>query len=600
MDSTSVPSIGHLWEGRTIDGKYALLEWLGGGPSRGVFVTLRQGLHRAAIKVILAEGEEAEIYLAQWEAARALSHRHLMPIFDTGRYTIDGTSMVYIVTECADRILSQFIEDRPLKPREATNIVYPIVEALSYLHAKGFDQGHVKPSNILVAGDELKLSTDAFRLAAGVPNRLGEPSPYDAPEVGVGILTPAADVWSLAVTLVEALTQQRPVWDSTTNTPPEIPQSLPLPFADFLPDCLRINPTARCILAEIKTQLVPPAPPQPMPSAEQMASRAARPLHPMQAAPEPAYHVPISIDAETINAQPSVKWRADDGVYRPTPPSHTLFADIEEANLTRSKAPLFIGIMVILAIAAFVLIQAGFITIPPIFSKQNASATSQPAPQPPATTAEPAPTQSIPQNPTSSDAPSAEAQTPALATQVAPAASAPSTAGSSVPATPSAAAPASAAPLASAGSNPPAAQTPIPTAQQPNAQQAAAQPAQTPMTGQSTPETPHDAPTPRPRDADGDVAKRVMPSASPGALSSMRAPIVVVLRVAVNRNGSVEDASYVSPGPGNYFAKIAQRAAQQWKFDPPLNGGHPQPSSWELRFYFSRSNIEANAEERFR
>jgi len=80
----------------------------------------------------------------------------------------------------------------------------------------------------------------------------------------------------------------------------------------------------------------------------------------------------------------------------------------------------------------------------------------------------------------------------------------------------------------------------------------------------------------------------------------MRAPIVVILHLAVNRNGSVEDASYVSPGPGNYFAKIAQRAALQWKFDPPLSAGRPQASSWELRFYFSRSNIEANAEERSR
>jgi serine/threonine protein kinase len=287
MGSTSLPSIGQLWEGRTIDGKYALLEWLGGSANHGVFVTLRQGLTRSVIKVILAEGDDADAYMAQWEASRGLSHRHLMPIFDTGRYTIDGTSMVYIVTESADRVLSQFIDERPLKPHEATNILYPIVEALSYLHAKGFVHGHVKPSNILVAGDELKLSTDHFRLAAGVPSRLGEPSPYDAPEVGVGILTPAADVWSLSITLVEALTQQRPVWDSATNTQPEIPASLPRPFSEFVPDCLRINPTARCILSDIKAKLVPPAPAQPMPSPEELAARAARPRGDAQAAPEP-------------------------------------------------------------------------------------------------------------------------------------------------------------------------------------------------------------------------------------------------------------------------------------------------------------------------
>lgn len=80
----------------------------------------------------------------------------------------------------------------------------------------------------------------------------------------------------------------------------------------------------------------------------------------------------------------------------------------------------------------------------------------------------------------------------------------------------------------------------------------------------------------------------------------MRAPVVVVLRVFVNRSGNVSDAAYVSQGPGNYFAKIAQRAALQWKFNPPLSEGKPQPSTWEVRFYFSRSNTEANGEERSR
>jgi len=336
MGSTSVPSIGHLWEGRTIDGKYALLEWLGGGPSHGVFVTLRQGLHRAAIKVILADGEEADIYLALWETSRVLSHRHLMPIFDTGRYTIDGTSMVYIVTESADRVLSQFIEDRPLKPHEATNIVYPIVEALSYLHAKGFVHGHVKPANILVAGDELKLSTDAFRLAAGFPNRLGDPSPYDAPEVGVGILTPAADVWSLAVTLVEALTQQRPVWDSTTNTAPEIPPSLPLPFAEFLPDCLRINPTARCILSEIKAQLVPPAAAQPMPSPEELASRAARPSLILRRAANPLTMFRSPSTRQPSTPSPSANGDLTTAPTTPLPP-HILCSPTSKKPTTRAR-----------------------------------------------------------------------------------------------------------------------------------------------------------------------------------------------------------------------------------------------------------------------
>jgi outer membrane biosynthesis protein TonB len=262
-----------------------------------------------------------------------------------------------------------------------------------------------------------------------------------------------------------------------------------------------------------------------------------------------------------------------------------MFSDIEDANLTgRSKAPLFLGVMVILAIAAFVLIQAGFITIPPIFTKQNSVGTNPTISQPAAT---------------------APAQTPA--TTPAPAPGAPTTSQLPAPATQTAAPAASAtapaqtepAPL----TNPIPGQAPVQTQPAPAAQPATSQaaPAKQPdMTGQSTPDTPHDTRAPRSRNASGEIAKRVMPNASPGALSSMRAPVVVTLRVSVNRNGFVQDAAYISPGAGNYFAKIAHRAALEWKFDPPLSEGRPQPSSWDLRFYFSRSNIEANAEERLR
>jgi len=77
----------------------------------------------------------------------------------------------------------------------------------------------------------------------------------------------------------------------------------------------------------------------------------------------------------------------------------------------------------------------------------------------------------------------------------------------------------------------------------------------------------------------------------------MHAPVDVVLRVTVDRSGKVADASYVSPGPGNYFARISQRAAEGWTFNPPLRGGHAQTSVWRLRFYFWRQKLEATATE---
>jgi TonB family protein len=75
----------------------------------------------------------------------------------------------------------------------------------------------------------------------------------------------------------------------------------------------------------------------------------------------------------------------------------------------------------------------------------------------------------------------------------------------------------------------------------------------------------------------------------------MRRPVQVLLRVTVNREGAVSDASYVVPGPGNYFARVSQRAALSWKFKPPVRNGDPERSVWMLKFNFGREGTEATA-----
>jgi len=77
----------------------------------------------------------------------------------------------------------------------------------------------------------------------------------------------------------------------------------------------------------------------------------------------------------------------------------------------------------------------------------------------------------------------------------------------------------------------------------------------------------------------------------------MRRPVEVSIRVSVNRDGTVSDASYMSLGPGNYFARLAQKAAKSWTFKPPTRNGDPQRSVWKLRFNFERGKTEATATE---
>jgi len=250
------------WIGRVIDGKFTLRQWLGGSEASGVFLTELRGnpSQKAAIKLIAIDPRGTESQLARWAATMPLSHPHLMRLYQTGRCQIDDTPLLYAVTDYSDEILSQILPERPLSPAETKEMLGPILEALSYLHGKGFVHGHVKPSNFLVVDDQLKLSSDGLFIASDAGRHFSATEVYDAPEAASGNLSPAADIWSLGVTLVEVLTQHPPVWDRAAGREPIVPESMPQPFAGIARECLRLDPARRCTLNEIKARLDPARP----------------------------------------------------------------------------------------------------------------------------------------------------------------------------------------------------------------------------------------------------------------------------------------------------------------------------------------------------
>src|SRR6202790_2587498 len=158
----SNPGLWKTWEGRTVDGKFPLRQWLGGSDHSAVFLTERPGQpsSKAALQLIAAEGAAIEGQLSRWRAAAQLSHPHLIRIYEAGRFRLDNTPLLYVVMEYAEEDLSQILPQRPLAPAEVTDLLPPVLDALSYLHAQGFVHGRIKPSNVLAIGDQLKLSAD--------------------------------------------------------------------------------------------------------------------------------------------------------------------------------------------------------------------------------------------------------------------------------------------------------------------------------------------------------------------------------------------------------------------------------------------------------
>lgn len=257
----SNPGLWKTWQGRIVDGKFPLRQWLGGSEHSAVFLTERPGQppSKAAIKLIAADGAEADRQVSRWRSASQLSHPHLMRIYESGRCRLDSSSLLYVLMEYAEEDLSQILPQRPLAPPEVTDLLPPVLDALSYLHAKGFIHGRIKPSNILASGDQLKLSADQIVATTETNSARQRRDPYDAPETAAGILSPASDVWSVGVTLIAALTQTVSFAEQQSLNDPDPPTAVPEPFRGIARECLHLDPKRRCSIAQIQARLQPPA-----------------------------------------------------------------------------------------------------------------------------------------------------------------------------------------------------------------------------------------------------------------------------------------------------------------------------------------------------
>lgn len=250
----SNPETWKSWQGRVVDGKYNLGQWLGGSDHSAVFVTEVPGspVQKSAIKLIAAEnGPAAERQVSAVRATTKLSHPNLIRTLATGRCQMNGTPLAYVVMEYAEEDLSQILPQRKLEPSEVAELLPPLLDALSYLHRKSLVHSGIRPSNVLAVGDQLKLSCDRVASSAG-ENGHRRRDLYDAPETAAGIFSPAGDVWSLGMTVVAALTQNVASASEASKADPGLPANVPEPFRSIARECLHLDPNQRCSLDQIQ------------------------------------------------------------------------------------------------------------------------------------------------------------------------------------------------------------------------------------------------------------------------------------------------------------------------------------------------------------
>jgi TonB family protein len=255
----NIAEIGRAWEGRMLDARLPLRQWLGNTDHSCVYLTEIAGPKspKAVVKIFPADFFDADHQLARWRALAQLNSPYLLRVLDGGRSEIDNTPFFFVVTDFAEEDLGQILPQRALTPDEVKELLPPVLEGLAYLHKNGFVHGHLQPSNIMAMGDKIKLPVDRIYKTGEPRDNTSPLSPYDAPETAVGTLTPAADVWSLGMFLVAAL-KQRPL--AVTGNPPaapKIPGDIPEPLRSIISDCLVLEPKNRSTIAEIGAWLQP-------------------------------------------------------------------------------------------------------------------------------------------------------------------------------------------------------------------------------------------------------------------------------------------------------------------------------------------------------
>lgn len=265
-------------------GRYTLLGKLATGGMAEVFLARLDGTggfeRRVVIKRVLPQYASHPEFLRLFEQearfASFLSHPHIATVSDFG---VDPDGAAFLVMEHVEgaslRALLRAAAERDESPdaRVISRIFSQVAEGLAAVHSavdpttgRPLDLVHrdVSPENVLLSRQGAVKLAD-FGIARAM-SEVSTTSPdvvrgklrYLAPEQVLGqSLSPAIDVWSLGVSLYEALTLRRPFPEEnegqTINAimrgeyPPleSLRKDLPQPLIDVVARCLKLEPSAR-------------------------------------------------------------------------------------------------------------------------------------------------------------------------------------------------------------------------------------------------------------------------------------------------------------------------------------------------------------------
>ncbi len=249
---------------------------LGAGAFGVVWLAWDEKLEReVAVKVIPRERGGGERVEREARAAARLNHPGIVAIYELASDEDD----VFLVSELVrGRTLAELTEAGAISDRDVARIGAALCEALEHAHARGVIHRDVKPQNVMVLAEPAAGAGFAKLADFGVAHvATGDPLThtgdvvgtlaYMAPEQAEGVrVTPACDVYSLALTLYEAWTGTNPVKAggpaaTARRLGKPLPRlaslrrDLPLDLCDTIDDALEVDPVHRPAPARLRTEL---------------------------------------------------------------------------------------------------------------------------------------------------------------------------------------------------------------------------------------------------------------------------------------------------------------------------------------------------------
>lgn len=276
-------------ESQTIlDDRYALDEVIGRGGMADVYRATDQLLLRpVAVKMLRELGEpgQRERFIAEARTLASLNHPGLITLLDAGILA----DRPYLVMELATGpTLSACIGEGPVDPALVRSTGRQLAEALAFAHDRGIVHRDIKPSNVLLCDDRVLLADFGIATLVGsvehytrTGDTIGSPA-YLAPEQVAGEqVGPPADIFSLGLVLLEALTAVRAYTGSAIeaamarlHSAPEIPDHLDPCWRSLIARMTARDPAERPTAADVAAELA--------------AEPAAEPAAPMAAPAEAA------------------------------------------------------------------------------------------------------------------------------------------------------------------------------------------------------------------------------------------------------------------------------------------------------------------------